>query len=120
MDRLESRGGIADLHIHSRCSDGALSPAEVVRLALSRGVRAIALTDHDTIDGNAEALAAGEALGVEVIPGVEISTHWDGVTFHMLGYGLRAAEPGVRAHGYTSWTKALSKRCRCPCDSRRA
>lgn len=77
-----------DLHTHSTASDGSYRPREVVRLAKDAGLRAMALTDHDTIDGLAEALAAGAALGVEVIPGVEISTRHGGDTMHILGYFL--------------------------------
>ncbi|MBI5016631.1 MAG: PHP domain-containing protein [Deltaproteobacteria bacterium] len=96
MTPLDPDRGTADLHVHSRCSDGALTPTEVVRLAADRGLRAVALTDHDTIDGNDEAADAGARFGVEVLAGVEISTHWGGVTFHMLGYGIRPDAPGVR------------------------
>lgn len=92
----DHEGGFVDLHLHTRCSDGGLTPAEVVALASARGLRAIALTDHDTIEGNEEAQAAGEGEGVEVIPGVEISTRWEDVTFHLLGYGLRKGAPGLR------------------------
>ncbi|MFZ5453779.1 MAG: PHP domain-containing protein [Thermodesulfobacteriota bacterium] len=77
-----------DLHTHSTASDGSYPPAEVVRLAKDAGLKAMALTDHDTVDGLAEALAAGEELGVEVIPGVEISTRYAGDTMHILGYFL--------------------------------
>lgn len=77
-----------DLHIHSNASDGSLPPVEVVRLAQERGLRALALTDHDTIDGLAEAVAAGEQVGVEVIPGVEISARHPGGSMHILGYFL--------------------------------
>ncbi|MDP3182098.1 MAG: PHP domain-containing protein [Desulfobaccales bacterium] len=77
---------LIDLHVHSTASDGSYSPEEVVRLAAARGLRAISLTDHDTIDGVAEAAAAGEALGVEVIPGVEISARFPGGSMHILGY----------------------------------
>jgi hypothetical protein len=77
-----------DLHTHSTASDGSYPPREVVRLAKEGGLRAISLTDHDTTDGLAEALAAGEELGVEVIPGVEISTRHVGDTMHILGYFL--------------------------------
>lgn len=77
-----------DLHTHSTASDGSYRPAEVVRLAKEAGLKAIALTDHDTTDGLAEALAAGDELGVEVIPGVEISTRHAGDTMHILGYFL--------------------------------
>jgi len=62
-----------DLHTHSTASDGTLAPAEVVRLAKESGLDAIALTDHDTLKGLPEALAAGRELGIEVIPGCEMS-----------------------------------------------
>jgi hypothetical protein len=77
-----------DLHTHSNASDGSLPPGEVVRLAKQRGLKAIALTDHDTIDGLAEAVAAGREVGVEVIPGVEISARQPGGSMHILGYFL--------------------------------
>jgi predicted metal-dependent phosphoesterase TrpH len=68
-------GGQIDLHIHSTASDGKLTPAEIVRQALERGLTFIALTDHDTIDGIAAAQAAAQAFHqLKVIPGVEIST----------------------------------------------
>ena len=66
MDRI-------DLHVHSTTSDGTLTPAEVVRLALARDLRVIALTDHDTVGGVVEAQAAAAGTGLEVIPGVEIN-----------------------------------------------
>jgi len=77
-----------DLHTHSTASDGSLPPREVVRLAQERGLAAIALTDHDTIDGLAEAVAAGGELGVEVIPGVEISARHNLGSMHILGFLL--------------------------------
>lgn len=77
--------GLVDLHVHSNASDGTLTPAEVVRLAREGGLRAVALTDHDTIDGLAEAVAAGPAYGVEIIPGVEVSARFAGGTMHILG-----------------------------------
>jgi predicted metal-dependent phosphoesterase TrpH len=76
---------LIDLHIHSTASDGSYAPAEVVRQAKEGGLAAIALTDHDTVDGLAEAMAAGEQLGLEVIPGVEISAQYPGGTMHILG-----------------------------------
>lgn len=75
-----------DLHVHSTASDGTLSPSEVVREAHARGLCAIALTDHDTMDGVAEALQAGMRLGVEVIPGVELNTESTAGEVHVLGY----------------------------------
>ncbi|MFZ5448069.1 MAG: PHP domain-containing protein [Thermodesulfobacteriota bacterium] len=74
-----------DLHVHSTASDGSYPPAEVVRLAKKGGLVAMALTDHDTVDGLPEAVAAGETYGVEVIPGVEISAVCPGGTMHILG-----------------------------------
>ncbi len=79
---------LIDLHTHSNASDGTFAPAEVVRLAKEGGLKAFALTDHDTIDGLAEALAAGEKYGVEVIPGVEVSARFPGGSMHILGLGI--------------------------------
>ena len=76
---------LIDLHTHSTASDGSYSPAEVVRLAKEGGLAAVALTDHDTVDGLPEAVAAGERFGVEVIPGVEISAQYPGGTMHIVG-----------------------------------
>ena len=76
---------LCDLHLHSTASDGQYRPAEVVSLAKEKGLQVIALTDHDTIDGIAEAQQAGEALGVRVLPGVEFSAR-EYHTFHLLGY----------------------------------
>ena len=74
-----------DLHTHSLCSDGAQVPADVVRTAAEAGLSAIALSDHDCIDGVQEAMDAGKALGVEVIPAVELSAQSD-TELHILGY----------------------------------
>jgi predicted metal-dependent phosphoesterase TrpH len=79
---------LIDLHVHSNASDGTYAPAEVVRRAKEGGLKAIALTDHDTIDGLAEAVAAGPLYGVEVIPGVEVSARFPGGSMHVLGLGI--------------------------------
>ena len=81
-----------DLHLHSRFSDGALTPTELVERARVRGLYAIALTDHDTVDGNPEALEAGARRGVKVIPGVEFSVQVGEVAVHLLGYGVGALD----------------------------
>jgi predicted metal-dependent phosphoesterase TrpH len=80
-----------DLHTHSSYSDGSLSPRQLVQLAKKRGLRAIALTDHDTVAGVEEALEAGKELGVEAVPGVEISAQYPPGTMHILGYYIRAS-----------------------------
>jgi 3',5'-nucleoside bisphosphate phosphatase len=78
--------GKADLHVHTRASDGDLSPNEIVRLAGKRELLAVAITDHDTITGAPEGLQAGGELNVNVIPGIEISAVYNPGTLHMLGY----------------------------------
>ena len=75
-----------DLHVHTTASDGTLTPSEAVFHARELGLSAIAVTDHDSCDGVAEALRAGEAHGVEVVPGIEISVEWHGEGVHLLGY----------------------------------
>jgi predicted metal-dependent phosphoesterase TrpH len=79
---------LCDLHTHSTASDGTARPAEVVRIAKRIGLRAVALTDHDTLAGIEEAAREAKHLGIELIPGCEISL--DGVpgTFHMTGIGV--------------------------------
>lgn len=74
-----------DLHTHSIASDGSMRPAELVRYAREKGLAAIALTDHDTVDGVPEALEAGAEIGMEVIPGIEISVDFK-PEMHILGY----------------------------------
>jgi len=75
-----------DLHIHTTCSDGSLTPSQVVQYAKEKDLKAIAITDHDTIDGNEEALKEGKRQDIEVIPGVEISVEYSPGSMHMLGY----------------------------------
>ena len=75
-----------DLHTHTTHSDGTLRPSEVVGLAKQVGLTAVAITDHDTIDGLDEALAAGRDLDIEVVPGVEINCEHRRATLDLLGY----------------------------------
>jgi predicted metal-dependent phosphoesterase TrpH len=77
-----------DLHAHTSCSDGSLTPSELVALAAETGLSAVAVTDHDSVEGVDEALAAGPRYGVEVVPGVEIPLEYERCTLDMLGYFL--------------------------------
>lgn len=88
--------GVVDLHLHSTASDGAFRPSGLVHLCTQHGLRAIALTDHDTIDGIAEALAAAERTGLTMIPGVEISTDIPRSEVHILGYFVDWRQPDFR------------------------
>ena len=81
-----------DLHMHSTASDGALPPVEVVAAAQRAGLSAIALTDHDTVDGLESARRAGEVLGIRVVAGIELSAVDDGHEIHVLG--LHLSHPG--------------------------
>ena len=78
---------IADLHIHSLCSDGALFPAELARRAKKNGVQLFSLTDHDTLAGEGEAAEAARALGLRFVRGIEISAYLGATKVHVLGYG---------------------------------
>ncbi len=75
-----------DLHTHSTSSDGTMSPADLVKYAQKKGLSAISITDHDSIDGIDEAVAAGNALGIEVVPGIELSVKYSDHNVHLLGY----------------------------------
>jgi predicted metal-dependent phosphoesterase TrpH len=91
-----SRPPTFDLQSHSICSDGALTPAAVVAAAAAAGVRTLALTDHDTVDGVDEALAAAKRHAITVVPAVELSTVDDlGEDFHVLGYCIDHTDTGL-------------------------
>ena len=86
-----------DLHVHTLASDGSDSPAAVVERAKALGLRALAITDHDTFAGIPEALETGSRLGVEVVPGVELSTMYAGEHVHLLGYYMDENAQELRA-----------------------
>ena len=81
--------GIIDLHIHTKCSDGTLTPTEVVILAQNKNISTIAITDHDSVDGVEEAIIAGKEYGVKVISGAEFSTKSSHGQIHILGYNFK-------------------------------
>jgi len=85
------------LHNHSTCSDGLLSPTQLIELAARTGVEAIALTDHDTTDGLQEAWDAAARAAIAFIPGVEISVSWGGTTLHVVGLHVDPEAPALAA-----------------------
>ena len=85
-----------DLHVHSTASDGSLTPRELVYYTAEKQLSAIALTDHDTVSGLAEALAASHHAGIELIPGVEMSCVWEGTEIHILGYFADTASAALQ------------------------
>ena len=86
-----------DLHTHSWFSDGTKSPTELVQLAANSGVSAIAITDHDTMDGVDEAMAVSSEFGVEVVPGLEVSVIHKKKPLHILGYFMDPADSKLAA-----------------------
>jgi predicted metal-dependent phosphoesterase TrpH len=97
-----------DLHSHSTASDGTLTPAELVARAHAQGVQVLALTDHDSTEGLAEASAAAQTLGVRLVPGVEISVTWHDKTVHIIGLHIDAAHDALqcglaRLRGFRDW-----------------
>lgn len=86
-----------DLHVHSNASDGTFSPSQVVELAKNAGLDAFALTDHDTTAGVPEALEKGRDLNIEVIPGIEVSSSFDGTEIHILGLFVNSDDPVLAA-----------------------
>ena len=79
---------LIDLHVHSNCSDGTYTPEELVAYALEKGLKAFALTDHDTTAGIARAQRAASGTGLELIPAIELSTEYKGKDIHILGLGI--------------------------------
>ncbi len=92
-----------DLHVHTTASDGTMCPRDVVSLAAMLGLKAIAITDHDTRAGLQEAGEAGELLGVSIVPGIEISSDYKGKEVHILGYFLDPDKPQLQ--DYIQWVR---------------
>lgn len=108
-----------DLHTHSTASDGTLSPSALVARAAEKGVRRLALTDHDTFAGQAEAGAAADQAGIDLVAGIELSVRWNNRELHMLGLwvdpeeatlsGLVARQAGAREARARKMGKKLDK-----------
>jgi 3',5'-nucleoside bisphosphate phosphatase len=105
-----SGGRRVDLHTHTNFSDGTLEPAALVARAIQRGLVAIAITDHDVVEGIAPARAAA-GTGLEVVPAVEISSTFEGDELHILGYYIDTEDPALlgRLSGFRDdrWQRAL-------------
>ncbi|MGY4720289.1 PHP domain-containing protein [Naumannella huperziae] len=86
-----------DLHTHSAVSDGTDAPADLIAAAAAAGLDVVALTDHDTFDGLAEAAGAARRLGIGFVPGMEMSARRDGASVHLLAYGADPAHPALAA-----------------------
>lgn len=89
---------LIDLHVHSNCSDGTLTPSQLVEYALKKRLRAFALTDHDTTAGLLEALQASKDSPLEVIPGIEFSTEYHGKDIHIVGLDIDYQNPEFSFH----------------------
>lgn len=87
--------GFVDLHVHTNFSDGMFTPEKVVKKAIELGLRGIAITDHDCVDGISPAIQAAAGTGLEIIPGVEISTIKKDTEIHILGYFIDWLDPSV-------------------------
>ncbi len=101
----------ADLHIHSTFSDGVRTPRQILEQARSSGLVHIAITDHDVLDGSRLASDLGSSYGVEVIPGVEITTQTDDRTVHLLGYFIDPDDEGLAQFFATARKKREDRTC---------
>ena len=95
---MEKDNRIADLHIHTRFSDGEHSPHEIVEKAIEHGISAISITDHDTADGSIIAEEIATKAGLGYIHGIELSTFHNNKEWHILGYGIDPQNPSLTHH----------------------
>jgi 3',5'-nucleoside bisphosphate phosphatase len=86
MNSFRPKTAFADLHLHTNLSDGSLSPLELVKLCKRRGLKCISVTDHDTLDSYTATKPYADMLEIEIIPGIEVSSVWQGRDVHILGY----------------------------------
>lgn len=87
-----------DLHVHSTCSDGTFTPAGLFSYAVQKGLAAIALTDHDTVEGLEEASTAAVGTGLELVPGIEFSTEYKERDIHILGLDIQPKQTDFAKH----------------------
>lgn len=98
-----------DLHAHTTASDGTFTPTELVEHARQRGLHGVGITDHDSTEGINEALVAGRRLAVEVVPGVEINTEYEGKEVHILGYYFDTANLELQTLFHTLRTERVAR-----------
>lgn len=98
-----------DLHTHTDRSDGDLTPEALVAAAAAGGLHVLAVTDHDTTAGVAPATSAAEGTGIEVVPGVELSSTHQGREVHVLGYGMDPEHPSIREHGESARARRIAR-----------
>ncbi len=104
-----------DLHCHSSCSDGSLSPEDLLARASEKGVRCLALTDHDTIAGQQSAIDAAMQYNINMVTGIELSCVWSNYTIHVLGLNF-SLENGVMADVEKRQTSARMERAQIIAD----
>lgn len=95
---MERETPYADLHTHTRCSDGTLTPVDLVELAAERGLKVLAITDHDTVAGIEPAKTTAAKHGLHLVTGVELSTTVEQKEVHLLAYGINPEHPGLLRH----------------------
>jgi predicted metal-dependent phosphoesterase TrpH len=86
----------ADLHCHTTCSDGSVTPVELIQLAKQLGLKGLSITDHDSIDAYQTAIAAAKAAGIRLGTGVEFSCEFQGTSLHLLGYDFDLNNSGIQ------------------------
>ena len=84
-----------DLHVHTTASDGQYTPAQIIQKASEKNIKVLAITDHDTTDGVAEAQSEGKKLGITVVAGIEINISFPTGEFHLLGLGLKESSKSL-------------------------
>lgn len=100
-----------DLHVHTNSSDSTFTPAEVIKIAKEEGLVALGITDHDSVSALAAMSSMGEKVGLEIVPGVELSAEMDGEEIHILGYFI-SWEEGWFREKLAELTKAREERAR--------
>lgn len=84
-----------DLHCHSTCSDGSLTPEQLVDLAVAKDLQGLSITDHDTVASYPQIIDYAASKGIQMITGVEFSAHFNEKSVHILGYGFTPSDPGI-------------------------